>query len=314
MRFKDIECKGTADFVCGALLYFEKQLYFCSHFVIIKVRVFAKGKAEDIMDIGASSSCFYPMETEKALLQVAELGFKKCEIFFNSTSELERPFVTQLAHIRDSYAMEIVSLHPYESFAEEYNIFSEYGRRFTDAKVQFKRYYEAAATLGAKYIVLHGSRKGDRISRECYGDRFAELAELAQTFGCTLAHENVVDYLGGRPEFMAFLKGYIGDSFKAVLDIKQARRAGIAPETFIDVLGSSIVHVHISDFTKDSDCAPVTEKGMFDFEKLFTALNAVGYEGDYILELYRKGFGEPAELSRSAEILRPILAKATKGV
>ncbi len=266
------------------------------------------------MAIGASSACFYPLETEKALLKVAELGFKKCEIFFNSPSEIEMPFLEELCYIRDSYGLEIVSVHPFTSFAEGYFIFSEYARRFEDSKPLYKAYFEAAATLGAKYVVLHGTKSPEKISRECYAQRYACLAEMARESGCYLAHENVVHHLGESVEFMKYLRGCVGEEFKMVLDIKQARCTGVDYHEFICEIGNSIAHVHISDYTDESNCAPVTQEGLFDFEELFTCLHRVGYEGDYILELYRKGFGEPEELSRSAEILRPILEKATKGV
>ena len=47
------------------------------------------------MEIGASTSCFYPLETEKALDKVISLDFKTAEVFFNSPCELEEPFVKQ---------------------------------------------------------------------------------------------------------------------------------------------------------------------------------------------------------------------------
>ena len=40
------------------------------------------------MNIGASSSCFYPLETEKSLLLVGKAGIRITEVFFNSPSEL----------------------------------------------------------------------------------------------------------------------------------------------------------------------------------------------------------------------------------
>ena len=40
------------------------------------------------MEIGASSACFYPLETERSFLHIAELGFNHCEIFFNAHFDL----------------------------------------------------------------------------------------------------------------------------------------------------------------------------------------------------------------------------------
>ena len=36
------------------------------------------------MDIGLSSACFYPLETEKSVLRACETGAKTIEIFMNA--------------------------------------------------------------------------------------------------------------------------------------------------------------------------------------------------------------------------------------
>lgn len=265
------------------------------------------------MEIGASSACFYPMETEKAFLHIAELGFTHSEIFFNSRSELERSFVRELKAIRDAYGINVTSLHPYRSFAEGYNFFSSYERRFLDGVDNYKRYFDAAATLGAKYIVLHGSRGFIDITTEQYADRFRRLNEVARTFGCTVAHENVVSFIGEKPEFMKSMKDFLGDDFKMVLDVKQARRAAVDPLDFVETMGKSIVHVHLSDFSAEQDCAPPSEKGLFDFASLFTALHKVGYNGKYMIELYSDNFSKENEILKSAKYLEGILNKVRQG-
>mgnify|MGYP003298487249 CR=1 FL=1 len=99
------------------------------------------------MKIGASSACLYPMETEKAFLHIAQLGFTDSEIFINSRCELERPFLKELQAVQNAYKINIISLHPHSSFAEGYNFFSNYERRFNDGVEDYKRYFEAAAIL-----------------------------------------------------------------------------------------------------------------------------------------------------------------------
>lgn len=265
------------------------------------------------MEIGASSACFYPMETEKAFLHIAELGFHNSEIFLNSPSELKRPFIKELKAISDAYGINVTSLHPYRSFAEGYNFFSNYERRFTDAVENYKRYFDAAATLSAKYIVLHGSKKQINITPEQYAIRFAKLNEVAKTFGCTVAHENVVDYIGSTPEFMQFMKECLGNEFKMVLDIKQARRSGVDPYEFIKSMGKSIVHLHLSDYSSDCDCLPPCENGLFDFKKLFTELHKTGYNGKFIIELYSDNYSKENEIIQSAKYLEGILNKVRQG-
>ena len=265
------------------------------------------------MQIGASSACFYPLETEKSFLRLAKLGFTESEIFFNSVSELEPSFIKELKAIRDAYGMNIISFHPYESFAEGYRFFSRYERRFYDSVEGFKRYFEAAAELGAKYLVLHGSKGKIDIPKEEYAERFGRLNETAEAFGCTVAHENVVDYSGATPEFMQFMKSQLGSRFKMVLDVKQARRAKVDPYDFIRIMGDDIVHVHLSDFSENCDCLPPSEKGLFDFERLFTELDKVGYKGKYIVELYSDNYNNETEILTSAKYLEGILNKINKG-
>lgn len=259
------------------------------------------------MKIGASSACFYPLETEKAFLNVAKMGFECCEIFFNSSSELEKPFIKELLSVRDNYGIKVLSFHPYRSFAEGYDLFSFYKRRYYDALESFKRYFEGMNTLGAEYLVLHGSKFGSEIPLEEYAGRYARLDEVAESFGCKIAHENVVNFVGEKPEFMAFMKEKLGDSFKMVLDIKQARRAKVNVQDFIDIMGKNIVHVHLSDYSEEKDCVPPSEEGLFNFENLFRSLKNVGYEGRYIVELYSDGYNNKKEILQSAEYLDKIL-------
>lgn len=265
------------------------------------------------MEIGASSSCFYPLETEKSFLKLAEAGIKSCEIFFNSPSELNRNFLDEIIKIKDENSIEVVALHPYASFTEGYNFFSNYKRRFYDATEGFKRLFEAAQRLGAGYIVMHGSKGKPEIAMQEYAERFYELNIVAKGFGCTVAHENVVHYTSGAPDFMRFMKESLGDSFKAVLDVKQARRAGYTPSEFIDVLGRNIVHVHLSDYTDEKDCVLPSEKGLFCFEQLFSQLKEIGYDGKYIVEVYSDCFSNVNEILLAASYLDAKLKRVNEG-
>ena len=51
------------------------------------------------MDIGISSSCFYPLETEKSIVRSCETGTKTIEIFMNADSEFKPDFVQKMAEI-----------------------------------------------------------------------------------------------------------------------------------------------------------------------------------------------------------------------
>lgn len=109
------------------------------------------------MTVGASSACFFPLETEKALDGVLRLGFDKAEVFFNTSSELEEPFVKELKRNADSHGARILSVHPFSSSLESNCIFAEYKRRFDDFIGLYQKHFHAAAVLGADVVVIHGS-------------------------------------------------------------------------------------------------------------------------------------------------------------
>lgn len=259
------------------------------------------------MEIGASSACFYPLETEKAFLKTAERGFKNIEIFLNSPSETDKSFINELKSIRDYYGVNITSIHPYRSFSEGYELFSHYYRRYEDGCESYKKYFEAANILGAEYVVLHGAKYGAEISDEEYAKRFIGLNEIAMKEGCFLAHENVVNFSGETPDFLAMLKKNAGESFRSVLDVKQAKKASIDPLRFVEALGESICHVHLSDYNAVSDCVAPSEKGQFDFARLFSALEEKSYKGKYVIELYSDGFDTIEDIMDSARYLENIL-------
>ncbi|MCM1543783.1 MAG: sugar phosphate isomerase/epimerase [Ruminococcus sp.] len=256
------------------------------------------------MKIGVSSSCFYPLETEKSLVRLGELGVRTAEVFFNAFSELESGYLSELCKIKEHYGMDIVSFHPFMCFAERYNIFSAYRRRFDDSLEMYKRFFNAAATIGAKFYVMHGSKTYMDISREEYAERFDIFRRLGKEFGITVAHENVVDYVGQTPEFMRFLRQSIGDEFKMVLDVKQARRSKVDAFEFVSTMGSSIAHLHLSDFAPNEDCLPPSENGNFDFTRLFAEMKKLDYSGSCIVELYNRNFSDDKQLIDSANYLR----------
>ena len=259
------------------------------------------------MDIGASSSCFYPMETEKSFQLLCENGFRNIEIFFNSPSETNSSFIKQLKAVKDAYGVNVTSVHPYESFGEGYNFFSNYYRRYEDACENYKRFFSAAAELGASFAIMHGAKFKCDITKEEYAERFTRLNEIAMTFGCYMAHENVVDFLGAKPEFMMLLKDYGKENFKMVLDVKQARKAEVLPTGFIKAVGENIAHVHLSDCTATSQCAPPNKDGLFDFTELFSQLQSINYTGKYIIELYSDGFKDINDIIDSAKYLENIM-------
>lgn len=258
------------------------------------------------MQIGISSSCLYPMLTEKALETVGELGAKTAEFFFNSYSELKKPLIDELKSIKDYYGINVRSVHPFTSAYEAVLLFGGYERRLADGIDFYKNYFEAANELGAEMVVLHGGRVYLPTTPEGYAQSYIPLHEAALREGIHIAHENVHNHHCGNPKFMKALADLVGDEFRTVLDIKQCRRCGESEFEYINLLGNKIYQVHISDALPGKDClAPGA--GEYDFRRLLEELGRVGYDKTAIIELYRQNYGEVEELRTAKSYLENLL-------
>ncbi len=263
---------------------------------------------EIIVDIGLSSACFYPLETEKSIIRAGETGAKTIEIFMNADSEFEPAFVKNMADMCNSYGMRVASVHTMGSFTESYHLFSSYKRRFFEAKdSSFKRHFDVMHTLGAEFLVLHGIKKPGSIPDEEYFDRFGELTLMGKAEGLKVCQENVVHYRSESPDFLLRMGEYIGDDFNMVFDIKQSIRTGINPFEYAEKLHKYIKHIHISDHNDVSDCFVPCKNGTFDFKRFFDMMKSYGYSGDFIIELYENGFESDKELTFAIEELKKLL-------
>ncbi len=248
------------------------------------------------MRIGASTANLYPALTETALDDLLARGFRVIEVFFNTPSETTPAFVRSLRERADAAGADIVSVHPCLSLAEPFCLFSHYERRFYEFLEQYRRLFEAAAELGARYLVLHGDRaENPPLSPEEFAARYAALYDAGAAVGVTLLQENVVRFRAQSPAFVRQMRALLGERAQFTLDLKQCRRAGVPIDAMLDAMGGALRHLHLSDAAPGHDClAPGA--GDEDFAALFRRLRAMDYQGDGVIELYRQNFGDPQEL------------------
>ena len=246
------------------------------------------------MKLGISTSSLYPMPTEQALSLLVEQNVETVEIFFNAFCELEPDFLTQLKEILRRGDTQVLSVHPFTCTMEPMLFFGDYDRRFDDGIAMYRKYFAAAETLGAKYLVLHGDRGGSLLPQEEHFERFSRLAVIGREYGVTLAQENVARCRSGRLDFLLEMKRALGEDAAFVLDLKQARRANEDATHMLTSLGDSVKHIHISDGDAQHDCQNIGA-GATDFAAFFSTLRRMNYDGGVLLELYRHNYGDISE-------------------
>lgn len=256
------------------------------------------------MTSGISTATLYPLETEKAVKTLGELGIKNIEIFVNDTSETDGKIRDDVISFVRQYDMNVLSVHPFLSPLETLFLFSDYPRRVNTILDLYRKYFEMAQAVGAHIFVLHGARKDARCDQATYVERFVLLNRIAAEYGITVAQENVHYCKSGSIDFLKMLKRECGAKF--VLDIKQAVRAGYDPLDIVDAVGEDIIHVHVSDNREGADCVPVGQ-GTYDIRGLVRALREKGFDGAMLLELYNSGYSELSELTRSVKLLENVI-------
>ena len=258
------------------------------------------------MDVGASTACLYPLETEKALYELAVRGVKNVEIFINSVDELEGEIYADMKKTINDYGVSVRSFHPFSSPMETLFLFGNYPRRTDYLMDIYKRYFERLAELGAKYFVLHGAILSSNVPDDRYMERYLRLYRTAQEFGITALQENICYCKSKELDFIKRMSGQLGDEVRFVLDTKQARRSGVDVFDFLDAVGEKVEHIHISDCNEKSDCLPIG-KGQFDFPKLLKRLDELHYDNSMIVELYRENYTSYDDLSDCVKALQNIL-------
>lgn len=255
---------------------------------------------------GISSACFYPLETEKSIKLCGEMGFKNIEIFVNAPCELKGEILKDIKKEIALYNLDVVSVHPFTSFAESFTIFGSYKRRVNDTIELYKHFFNFANEVGADILVLHGAKLMHTVDGEDYFERFARLRDCGKEFGVIVSQENVVNFRSGSVDFVKRMNNYLSGDFALTLDWKQCRRAGESPLDFIDAVGENIVNVHISDGDLNHDCLPPFE-GQENIERIVNALKCKGYNGKYLIELYNDCFQNKEQIIASAEKFDKIL-------
>ena len=257
--------------------------------------------------IGISTACFYPCAVEQSLCEIASLGFKTAEIFFNSLCEYEREYCNIFKEILDKNGIKLISAHAFCIILEPY-LFNEYERRRADSVKMMRGFLSAAQFLGAEYYTFHGNftrATTDGFDYREYAARLDYLSDVAADYGIVLAWENVSWCQSCDPQFIKRTLEYSkSENLAFTFDFKQAFRAGRQPEDYLSVMGDRVVNIHINDVDKDGNCC-LSGEGILDYGKYFSFVK--NYNGAYIIEVYNDNFTDKLQLVRSRDFLEKII-------
>jgi sugar phosphate isomerase/epimerase len=106
--------------------------------------------------------------------------------------------------------------------------------------------------------------------------------------------------------FLSFLNESCKHPVYFTLDIKQAYKAFIEPEKYIDVMGKNIVNFHVNDRDEKHICM-LPGKGTVDYNKIVSKLKSMEYDGMAIIEVYRENYTNYNELNEAGRLVARFL-------
>ncbi|MGI6160874.1 MAG: sugar phosphate isomerase/epimerase family protein [Christensenellales bacterium] len=269
------------------------------------------------MDIGISTASFFGrLNTEDALQEIGRLGVRTCEVFLGSHSEYTEDFAKLLADIAGKYGVRISSVHSLSTQFEP-QLFSINDRQAADARVFLKRIFKAAEIMGAGMYVHHGPTMLKRVSKrpldyKWLAKRASMLADMAADYGVKFTWENVQWCLYGFPGFARELNSCLSTkNLYYTLDLKQAARSGYNISEYVKDMGERMVNLHICDYVcgKEGADSKMPGEGQCDFNLLKRELDAVGYNGPAILEVYIQDYNDSSDLLYGVDFLNSVFNK-----
>lgn len=193
----------------------------------------------------------------------------------------------------------------------------------------------ATAALGAPYCVFHtatsihlGPDADPELMHKLNFDMFSRILPYAKEYGIKIATEtfgdavkfNSCDFFGNIKEFLmgynriSALKEY-SDHFCVCLDPGHTNKATrfnnnpSVPEA-IRMIGGSIKCLHLNDNDTFVDQHKIPMTGTIDWKATFDALDEIGYDGVYNMELSLRTFGTGFEYEEAAfaiKVMRKML-------
>lgn len=233
---------------------------------------------------------------------------------FNESAQKWREFFKNKAKIAKDSGLDIWQAHAIfppdftEGHVRDYCTDFEYDH--------YKKEIEAASLAGAKYLVVHHHKDGVLAPADMQKRAFEKNKEfyekLLPTFkdcGITLAIENLFtpakeerygyrrSHIATADDVLAFLD-YLGDkSVVTCLDTGHMNMFGLDVEETILKLGDKLKVLHLHDNYGNSDLHLPPQYGNIDWNKMKNALDKIGFNGVYSLEL--DGIGRGKNLSRA---------------
>ena len=233
------------------------------------------------MEVGMSRSSM----TKEVFYELKNANVKYIEISL-SKENAEKMDFQEVKALADESGVKIWSYHlPFMPF-KEIDISHP---SLAQKTVEYLKYFiENGAKIGIDKFVIHASGEPiaedeRKIRMETAKKSLKELCEFADKFGAIIVVENLPRTCLGRDSKDILELLSVDNRLKSCFDTNHLLKENSSE--YIKAVGNKIVTTHVSDYDFKDERHWLPGEGKIDWQKLYTDLKSVGFDGTWLYEL-----------------------------
>ena len=266
----------------------------------------------------ASFTCGYQRRTlELAFSDAKEFGYDGIEIWgcrpHAYAYDLNPERIAAIRRLSDRYGIPVIGFTPKVN-SYPFNLMIGERDMWEDSVAYIERAIDASAALDAGFTLIALGHAGDLASPAQIRERIRESLTVLGGYALKKKNLLIVEPLSWRESNTINTARQLAEALKAVDCPAVAgmcdtvvpfvqKRQGIADETldtYFDLLGPKLAHVHMTDSDGVSEDHVVPGEGCAPLQDMLRTLKARGYDGWVTLELVTKYIDQPSLYAEKA--------------
>jgi len=253
------------------------------------------------MKFGFRTGGFSEWKVEDVLKELARIGFDGAELCLEPADMRPESFTQtrakELRKFMDKIRLEIASVSYHADFEN------------LDQRIQntFKA-IDITNWLGADVLIINSERIDESKKEEQWNglvNRLKGLTAHAEKLRVKIAIEpEPLQIIAGTSDMIRMMEAVGSPNLRVNLDIGHAYITDPDLPESIKKLGNAIVHAHIEDIKDKVHNHLEIGQGDIDFVEMHSAFMQIGYNGYYVVDLFRLGNDPVGVASRTIQALR----------
>ncbi|MEK7397793.1 MAG: sugar phosphate isomerase/epimerase family protein [Candidatus Poribacteria bacterium] len=253
------------------------------------------------MKFGFRTGGFAGWKVESVLEELKKIGFDGAELCLEPADMRPEQFTQkrakELRNFMDQLGIEVTSVSYHADFES-----------MDQRLINTFKAVEITDWLGANILIINSERVEQDKKNEQWNslrDRLTKLTAHAKEYDVYIAIEpEPLQIIDNTNDMIRIIKEVESLNLRVNLDIGHAYITDPSLIDSIEMLGDAIVHAHIEDIKDKVHNHLEIGQGDIDFAKMHSAFMDIGYNGFYVVDLFRLGDDPSGVATRTISALQ----------